>query len=81
MKKLLWFIGRLFRYVRWLLRCAWLGKVVPRREPKLFSRTFMRKVWSGRLKGLDREYNKTRNRFLLWDRRIMVAKRRAYRFS
>jgi hypothetical protein len=41
-------------------------------------------LWGSALKlpsagPLDRQYSRTRDRHLLWDRRVMVAKRRACR--
>jgi hypothetical protein len=63
----------------------------PRVEEKLFSRTYMRKAWRDRLRSLDRDVNawslspldirERATQFLLRERRIMVAKRRAYRFE
>jgi hypothetical protein len=74
------FILYVYRIFRWWFRCPWEGKVVPRKESKLFSRSYMRKAWRDRLRDLDRQFN-TRGGVLLMQRRIMVAKRRAYRFE
>jgi hypothetical protein len=69
----------------------WEGKVIPRKEEKLFSRSYMRKAWRDRLRSLDRDVNawatsplairERATQYLLMERRIMVAKRKAYRFS
>jgi hypothetical protein len=71
----------LYRSFRWWLKCLWAGKVEPRKEVKLFSRTLMRKAWRYSLRDIDRRFNYTRDRTLLMARRIMVAKRRAFRFE
>jgi hypothetical protein len=71
----------LWRNLRWFIRCLWEGKRVPRiLEGAPYSRSYMRRAWRPRLQTLDRSYNLTRDVHLLWDRRVMVAKRRACRF-
>jgi hypothetical protein len=88
------FILYLYRVIRWWFRCLWEGKIVPRKEEKLYSRSYMRSAWSGVLRQLDKQVNDwnhsagnirdLRERaiyMLLRDRRIMVAKRRLYRFE
>jgi hypothetical protein len=71
----------LWRNLRWFILTLWEGKKVPRiLEGPLYSRKVMRRAWKPRLQALDRAYNLTRDVHLLWDRRIMVAKRRACRF-
>ena len=71
----------ILRIILWALRSLWRKYPKPRRNNILFSRSYMRKAWETRLSALDREYNKTRNEELLWNRRVMVAKRRAFRFE
>jgi hypothetical protein len=102
----------LYRSFRWWLKCLWAGKVEPRKEVKLFSRSHMRKSWSDRLVEVDRAVNLNHRSWrnllrslgreierekrdgsvnldtgypewisLLRERRLMVAKRRAFRFE
>jgi hypothetical protein len=51
------FLAYIWRVFRWWFRCLWEGKVIPRKEEKLFSRTYMRKAWRDRLRSLDRVVN------------------------
>ena len=84
------FIRYLIRIFLWALRSLWRSYPKPTRKLKLFSRSYMRKAWQGRLRDLDREVNSKslngnerlpRDRWLLNTRRIMIAKRRLYRFD
>lgn len=75
-------MAKLWRIIKWWWRCLWAGKIVPRVLPGgLYSRSFIRKVWKNRLRQIDFDFNRTGDRTLLMLRRIMVAKRRAYRFE
>ena len=91
----MWVVVKLFRTFLWWLKCLWEGKRVPRVLPgALYSRSYMRKAWRDRLREIDRKVNDLRLRssqtyrggitermVLLFDRRLMIAKRRAYRFD
>jgi hypothetical protein len=67
----------------------WEGKVVPRKlSGAPYSRSYMRKAWRDILRDVDRSvtYVAMRNHWnakeaLLRERRIYVAKRRAFRFE
>jgi hypothetical protein len=78
-------IARLWRSFKWFMHSLWLGYPAPRVEKKLRSRSYMRKVWRERLRAMDRFVNLTDSeqdkRFLLINRRLMVAKRRLYRLE
>ena len=77
-----WF-SWLWRSLKWAIRSLWLGYPAPRVDKKPFSRSYMRKAWRDRLSTLDRKVNdgEGNKAFLLMERRIMVAKRRAFRFE
>jgi len=64
-----------FRILVWWLRCLWREYPKPTID-KRFSRSHMRKVWSPILRDLDRRFNDSRDRMLLRDRALMVARRR-----
>ena len=88
-------ILKAWRIFRWWLRCLWEGKKVPRiLEGAPYSRNYMRKYWNPALRSIDKQVNdwnhcagNVRNlrdravELLLFDRRIVVAKRRACRFA
>lgn len=60
-------IRKLWSIIRWWFRCLWTGKIVPRKEKKLFSRSYMRKIWRDRLQSLDRQVNDAE---LIWQHGI-----------
>jgi hypothetical protein len=77
-------ILKAWRIFRWWFRCLWEGKVIPRKESRLFSRSYMRKAWIDRLRDIDRRVNDGPDymkEVLLRERRIMVIKRNLYRFE
>jgi hypothetical protein len=80
-------IRYLWRTFRWWFRCLWEGKKVPRVLPGApYARHYMRKAWKERIQALDRKVNFNFIRgidptFLLYERHIMVAKRRVCRFE
>ena len=85
-------MAKLWRILKWWWKCLWAGKVVPRVSTKLYSRSYMRHGWAERLRDLDRKVNDLKGtawrpstwaqaRPLLMERRLMVAKRRSYRWS
>lgn len=69
------------RILLWTIKSLWRKYPKPRQGWVIFSRSYMRKAWAERLRDLDKRYNATRDETLLWERRIMVAKRRAFRFE
>jgi len=79
----------LWRVFHWWFRCLWEGKIVPRKLPGApYSRGYMRKAWRDRLRSLDRDVNARKTShpqrdvaYLLLDRRMMVMKRRHFRFE
>ena len=80
-------LAKWWRILRWWWRCLWEGKVLPRKlEGGLYSRSYMRRAWRNRLRSLDRAVNDWKIRgkdpiLMLMERRIMVVKRRAFRFD
>jgi len=69
------------RVVLWALKSLWRKYPKPTRSDVLFSRSYMRKAWRDRLRDIDKRFNETQDRFLLMERRVMVAKRRLFRFE
>jgi hypothetical protein len=87
-------LSYLWRAFKWWWRCLWEGKVVPRKETKLYSRSYMRKAWASRLRDLDRRFQRWKQAeretgvpslgfgwLLRMERRMMVMKRRRYLFE
>jgi len=80
----MWVVVKLFRTFLWWLKCLWEGKRVPRVLPgALYSRSYMRKAWRDHLREVDRKVNDGEGSKvgLIIERRLMIAKRRAYRFD
>ena len=67
----------LYRVIRWWLKCLWWGRMLPkpRREVRLYSRSFIRKKYLALLREEDRSFSYTGNRFS-YRRRLLMARRR-----
>ncbi len=63
----------------WALRSLWRKYPKPRQRETLYSRSYLRHVWLSSFQDLDRMFNSKRDERLLWQRRVMVAKRRLQR--
>lgn len=70
------YLAHLWRVIKWAVKSLWRKYPHPTILHGYYSRSSMRKLYKAKLCNIDREYNRTRYKHLLYQRRILVSLRR-----
>lgn len=75
--KLIDLFKAIWRKVKWAIKSLWLGYPAPKILPgRRYARSYLRKLYKPILQDLDRSFNATHDRALLWTRKLTVTQRR-----